>query len=132
MNYKYGTRIKLPRITSILQTNFYAQYERERDCLKHTLQYPVYVHDGLSDSKAIHGIFSLLVVFTCCIAVVICIYFKTPIACQVSAFPKNLVYFVSWRIIFCSKVFQKKHPMIKNILKAYEYTYLSSRLNLRL
>ena len=53
MNYKYGTRIKLPRITSILQTNFYAQYERERDCLKHTLQYPVHVHDGLSDSKAI-------------------------------------------------------------------------------
>ena len=54
MNYKYGTRIKLPRITSILQTNFYAQYERERDCLKHTLQYPVHVHDGLSDSKAIY------------------------------------------------------------------------------
>ena len=74
MNYKYGTRIKLPRITSILQTNFYAQYERERDCLKHTLQYPVHVHDGLSDSKAIHGIFNLLVVLKCYIAVVISIY----------------------------------------------------------
>ena len=78
MNYKYGTRIKLPRITSILQTNFYAQYERERDCLKHTLQYPVHVHDGLSDSKAIYGIFNLLVVLKCYIAVVISIYSKRP------------------------------------------------------
>ena len=48
---QYETNIKLPCITTILKTKFYTAFERERDCLKHTLQYPVHVHDGLSDSK---------------------------------------------------------------------------------
>ena len=48
---QYETNIKLPCITTILKTKFYTAFERERDCLKHTLQYPVLVHEAQGDSK---------------------------------------------------------------------------------